>query len=115
MRLIISSHHSIDRRVIIKKIEAENVHQLRDYLLDLIEKKELRTINPTVVTFSLISSIHWLFFWYKPGGALALSEIVDQIIDIFLLGVSMDHGDRTQISPTGAGRRAEEDACWDPA
>lgn len=68
--------------------QTQNVHQLRDFLQDLSEAGELRPLDPTVMTFSLISAVHWLFFWFKPGGALTLEQVIDQIADLYLHGAA---------------------------
>ncbi|GEM_PF-678305 len=73
------------KRVILDK-EKENVRQLRDFLEGLIERGALRPVNPTVMTFSLISTLHWLFFWYREGGPLTLEQVIDEIVDLFLFG-----------------------------
>jgi len=73
------------KRVILDK-EKENVRQLRGFLEGLIEQGALRPVNPTVMTFSLISTLHWLFFWYREGGPLTLEQVIDEIVDLFLFG-----------------------------
>ncbi|MGC8719070.1 MAG: TetR/AcrR family transcriptional regulator [Thermodesulforhabdaceae bacterium] len=76
-----------DKKQIILQKEKENVHQLRNFIENLMEQGLFRKLNPTVVTFSLISSLHWLYFWYKPTGPLSLTTIVEQIADLFLHGL----------------------------
>ncbi len=68
--------------------QTTNVHQLRDYLTELVAAGELRGLDPTVMTFSLISAVHWLFFWFKPGGALTLEQVIDQIAELYLHGAA---------------------------
>ncbi len=74
------------KRVILDK-EKENVHQLRDYLASLMKDGRIRKVHPTVATFSIIGSLHWLYFWYKPEGPLGLEEVAAQIADLFLYGM----------------------------
>ncbi len=74
------------KRVILDK-EKENVHQLRAFLVSLMDQGVIRRVNPTVMTFSLISSLHWLYFWFKPQGALSLEEVAQEIADLFLYGM----------------------------
>ncbi len=74
------------KRIILDK-ETENVHQLRNFLLDLMEKGEIKRFNPTVMTFSIISSLHWLYFWFKPEKGLSLEEIVEEIASMYLKGI----------------------------
>lgn len=74
------------KRVILDK-EKENVHQLRAFLISLMDQGVIRRINPTVMTFSLISSLHWLYFWYNPEGPLSLEDVAQEIADLFLHGM----------------------------
>lgn len=74
------------KRVILDK-EKENVHQLRAFLVSLMDQGLIRPINSTVMTFSLISSLHWLYFWFKPQGSLSLEEVAQEIADLFLYGM----------------------------
>ncbi len=76
------------KRIILDK-ETENVHQLRDFLKELINKGELKGFNPTVMTFSLISALHWLYFWFKPEKGLSLEEIVDEMASMYMEGIGM--------------------------
>ncbi|MEJ5366216.1 MAG: TetR/AcrR family transcriptional regulator [Desulfosoma sp.] len=76
-----------DKKRIILDKEKENVHQLRAFLLSLMDQGIIRPINPTVMTFSIISSLHWLYFWFKPHGSLSLEEVAQEIADLFLYGM----------------------------
>jgi AcrR family transcriptional regulator len=74
------------RRVILDK-ETHNVHQLRDYLEGLMARGSIKRYNPTVMTFSLISALHWLYFWYRPTKGLSLEEVIDQVASMYLTGI----------------------------
>lgn len=76
-----------DKKRIILDKEKENVHQLRAFLISLMDQGLIRRINPTVMTFSLISSLHWLYFWYNPEGPLSLEDVAQEIADLFLHGM----------------------------
>jgi len=76
-----------DKKRIILDKEKENVHQLRAFLISLMDQGIIRPINPTVMTFSLISSLHWLYFWFKPQGSLSLEQVAQEIADLFLYGM----------------------------
>ena len=74
------------KRQILDK-ETANVHQLRVYLEGLVQQGKIEPYNPTVMTFSLISQLHWLYFWFRSDKGLSLEEVIDQIADMFLKGV----------------------------
>ena len=45
------------------------------------------SIDPNIVSFLIISSSHWLGYWYKEGKQLSIDEIIEQNIAIILRGV----------------------------
>lgn len=68
------------------------MHQLRQYLDGLRRQGRIAPYNTTVMTFSLISQLHWLYFWFRPEKGLSLEEVIDQIADMFLKGVLVRPG-----------------------
>jgi hypothetical protein len=43
-----------------------------------------------VLTFSLFSAVHWLYFWYRPEKELSVKEIVENIVDIYTNGIKAE-------------------------
>jgi AcrR family transcriptional regulator len=76
-----------DKKQIIHQKEKENVHQLRNFIESIMAQGSFRKLNSTVVTFSIIASLHWLYFWYKPTGHLSLTEVAEEMADLFLKGL----------------------------
>ncbi|GAB6888788.1 TetR/AcrR family transcriptional regulator [Desulfothermus okinawensis JCM 13304] len=74
------------KRKILDK-ETENVHQLRDFLKELMDAGVIKKFDPTVMTFSIISALHWLYFWFKPEKKLSLEEVIEQIASMYLDGI----------------------------
>ena len=74
------------KRVILDK-ETENVHQLRNFLKELMDQGVIKKFDPTVMTFSIISALHWLYFWFKPEKGLSLEEVIEQIAEMYLEGI----------------------------
>lgn len=76
------------KRVILDK-ETENVHQLRNFLKELMDQGVIKKFDPTVMTFSIISALHWLYFWFKPEKGLSLEEVIEQIAEMYLEGIEI--------------------------
>ncbi len=74
------------KRVILDK-ETENVHQLRNFLKELMDQGVIKKFDPTVMTFSIISALHWLYFWFKPEKGLSLEKVIEQIAEMYLDGI----------------------------
>ncbi|MCA3581756.1 MAG: TetR family transcriptional regulator [Bradyrhizobium sp.] len=60
---------------------------VRNTLAVLQREGKLADVDLNVATFSLIGMIVWMARWRRPGGAVELDQIVDQITRIALGGV----------------------------
>ena len=83
-----------EKKRVILDIEKSNVNQLRGFLSHLMYQGKLRSCNVTVLTFSLFSAVHWLYFWYRPNKDLTVKDIVEHIVDIFTKGIRAEGQDR---------------------
>lgn len=76
------------KQIILQK-EKENVHQLREYIIDLQESGSLKKHNPTALTFIFIGMMHWLYFWFDSHGDLSLDDLNEIIADVFVNGARL--------------------------
>jgi len=52
-----------------------------------MDQRVIKKFDPTVMTFSIISALHWLYFWFKPEKGLSLEEVIEQIAEMYLDGI----------------------------
>jgi AcrR family transcriptional regulator len=60
---------------------------LRKCIADGIQAGEFRAVDPAMAGRLLLSSINSMSRWHKPGGALSAHEVVEQFLDIILVGM----------------------------
>ena len=52
-----------------------------------IERKQIRSVNPTIAAFSFLGSVLWTYKWYRPGGRLNPAQVANGMIDVFFAGL----------------------------
>lgn len=77
-----------DKKRVVIDLEKTNFSRLKAFLDGLMRQGKLRSCNLTVLTFSLFSAVHWLYFWYRPDRDLSIQDIVEHIVDIFMQGAT---------------------------
>ncbi|MGE0310947.1 MAG: TetR/AcrR family transcriptional regulator [Lautropia sp.] len=60
---------------------------LRDCIEAGIASGELRAVNPALAGRLLLSGLNQMSRWHRPGGPLTAREVIDQYLDIVLLGL----------------------------
>ncbi len=62
-------------------------HLLRQCIADGITSGELRPVNPAIAGRLLLSGLNQMARWHRPGGDLRANEVIDQYLDIVLMGL----------------------------
>ena len=52
-----------------------------------IEAGELVTVNPQVALFTILSSLRWVEYWWKPQRGISAKELENNIITLLLKGI----------------------------
>lgn len=60
---------------------------LRQCIADGIACGELRQVNPAMAGRLLLSGLNQMARWHRPGGSMHATEVIDQYLDIVLLGL----------------------------
>lgn len=71
---------------------------LRQCIADGIASGELRAVDPAIAGRLLLSGLNQLSRWHHAGGRLTAAEVIDQYLDIVLLGL-INRGAPLQASP----------------
>lgn len=51
-----------------------------------LRPKEARQIDLTVATYALFGMMNWIYNWYNPRGKIAVADLVDNVMRLFLTG-----------------------------
>jgi TetR/AcrR family transcriptional regulator, cholesterol catabolism regulator len=71
-----------ERRAEINKSRNAYERQLRTLVERAAENGELRDgINPKLATVAVFGMINWVYYWYRPRGALSAEEIISGLAD----------------------------------
>jgi AcrR family transcriptional regulator len=64
------------------------VRFLEDSFREAMAKGRIRTVDPTIATFSLLGSVLWTYKWYRASGKLTPPQLTDGMIDLFFRGLA---------------------------
>jgi len=73
----------IDRR---KKLY---VRFLESTFAEAVKLGRMRPVDPTIVAFSFLGMVLWVYKWFKPDGRLTEDQIADGMVALFLNGVAL--------------------------
>ena len=63
----------------------------------------------TVATYALFGMMNWIYNWYDPRGKLSVSQLVDNITQLFLAGFLAREEEEPALARTGM---AEKISVW---
>jgi TetR/AcrR family transcriptional regulator, cholesterol catabolism regulator len=64
------------------------VRFLEESFREAMAKGQIRTVDPTLATFSLLGTVLWTYKWYRADGALAPAQLTEGMIDLFFRGLT---------------------------
>ena len=65
------------------------VRFLEDTFREAAERGQIRPVDPTIATFSLLGSVLWTYKWYRPNGRLTPAVLTSGMIDTFFKGLEV--------------------------
>jgi AcrR family transcriptional regulator len=72
-------------------------------------RKGARRIDLTVATYALFGMMNWIYNWYDPRGKLSVSQLVDNITQLFLTGFLAREDEELGLAVSGM---AEKISVW---
>ncbi|MDC0711488.1 TetR/AcrR family transcriptional regulator [Stigmatella sp. ncwal1] len=69
------------------------VRFIEDAFAEAVKAGRFRPMDPTIVAFSFLGMVLWVYKWFKPDGRMTEQQISDGMVDLFFAG----------LSPAGSG------------
>src|ERR1041385_5019211 len=63
------------------------VQMTTNLITDVLNKYDIKDVNPKLAAFALLGMLNWTYQWYKASGSSSREEIVENFQDIFLQGI----------------------------
>jgi TetR/AcrR family transcriptional regulator, cholesterol catabolism regulator len=54
---------------------------------DAMAAGQIREVDPTLASFSLLGTVLWTYKWYRPDGRMPPQQLADGMIDLFFRGL----------------------------
>lgn len=72
-----------------KAIRRDYERRFQAIIEDGMRKGELRSIDPHIATYTLFSSMRWLYDWYKSGQRISADDLQRDISTLLMNGLSL--------------------------
>jgi AcrR family transcriptional regulator len=63
------------------------VRMTTELIAAVVEKHNIKNINPKLAAFALLGMLNWTYQWYKATGPIRCDEVVKNFQQIFLQGI----------------------------
>ncbi|SEM76005.1 transcriptional regulator, TetR family [Stigmatella aurantiaca] len=64
------------------------VRFIEDAFAEAVKAGRFRPMDPTIVAFSFLGMVLWVYKWFKPDGRMTEQQISDGMVDLFFVGLS---------------------------
>lgn len=88
--IILHEHQTLtgDAQKKINGRKKKYVRFLEESFRQAMASGQIRTIDPTLASFSFLGSVLWTYKWYRPEGRLSPQQLYDGTIDLFFNGLT---------------------------
>ena len=89
--IILHEHATLtgEAREFIDRRKKHYVRFLENTFSEAVKQGRMRPVDPTIVAFSFLGMVLWVYKWFKPDGRLNEDQIADGMVELFLKGVAV--------------------------
>jgi TetR/AcrR family transcriptional regulator, cholesterol catabolism regulator len=88
--IILHEHATLtgEAREYIDQRKKQYVRFIESTFSEAVKLGRMRPLEPTIVAFSFLGMVLWVYKWFKPDGRLTEDQIIDGMLDLFFAGLS---------------------------
>ncbi len=88
--IILHEHATLtgEAREYIDQRKKQYVRFIEGAFSEAVKLGRMRPLDPTIVAFSFLGMVLWVYKWFKPDGRLTAAQISDGMLDLFFAGLA---------------------------
>ena len=71
-----------------KSIRKAYENRFKAIIKNGIENEEIKSIEPAVILYTILSSVRWIYDWYKPAEKSSLKALENDMKKILMSGIT---------------------------
>jgi AcrR family transcriptional regulator len=89
--IILHEHATLtgEAREYVDRRKKHYVRFLEDTFAEAVKLGRMRPVDPTIVAFSFLGMVLWVYKWFKPDGRLTEDQIADGMVQLFVAGLAV--------------------------
>jgi AcrR family transcriptional regulator len=87
--IILHEHATLtgEAREYIDRRKKHYVRFLEEAFSEAVRQGRMRPVDPTIVAFSFLGMVLWVYKWFKPDGRLTEEQIANGMVELFVRGL----------------------------
>jgi AcrR family transcriptional regulator len=88
--IILHEHATLkgEAREYIDRRKKQYVRFIEETFTEAVKLGRMRPLEPTIVAFSFLGMVLWVYKWFKPDGRLTEEQIITGMVDLFFAGLA---------------------------
>jgi AcrR family transcriptional regulator len=88
--IILHEHATLkgEARDYIDRRKKQYVRFVEETFTEAVKQGRMRPLEPTIVAFSFLGMVLWVYKWFKPDGRLSEEQIISGMVDLFFAGLA---------------------------